>query len=108
MNEIPLSPPQNHGDSDLHDSRFLHGIPRRIVGRALALLAKAGVTEPLASLCVRDIQVHTPGGEGAVTVLAINSGRFRGDLEYLAGTGKFRILTVPFEWQGLKRSARAI
>jgi hypothetical protein len=33
------------------------------------------------------------------TILAINPDRFRGDLEILANSNKFRLLKLPFDWQ---------
>jgi hypothetical protein len=33
------------------------------------------------------------------TILALNSDRFRGDLEILANSNKFRLLRLPFDWQ---------
>ncbi len=100
MTDTLTSPTSGGPGAGLDLRRLLLRMPRRVVARVLGALARAGVTEPFVTLCARAVQVHTPGPEGAVTVLALNIGRFRGDLECLGATGKFRILTVPYLWQG--------
>lgn len=68
-------------------------------------LVRLGFSYPLVKLCARDVIDHKASrtnfeNQNLVTILALNPKRFRGDLECLAQTGHYRILKMPFNWQG--------
>ena len=74
-------------------------LPRQFLRWLARVLIRRGVVEPFVWLCALAIRANDPLGDGEVTILALNTGRFRGDLECLAQTGKFRVYKVPFYWQ---------
>ncbi len=77
--------------------------------RGLHVLAALGVHWPLTFLLVRSLQevradgtvtsVQRQRDDDRITVLALTAERFRGDLETLVRTGKFRVLLGDFAWQ---------
>jgi hypothetical protein len=75
-------------------------LPRQFLHWLARVLIRGGIVEPFVWLCARAIWLNDPIGDGEVTILALNESRFRGDLECLARTGKFRVYKVPFYWQG--------
>ncbi len=69
----------------------------------IKLFVSAHFTWPLVYMYSRVIEEVQPktgnGGNDKPTILTLNSHRFRGDLEILANSNKFRLLKVPFDWQ---------
>ena len=65
-------------------------------------LVRVGVSWPLVTMCVRDVEevASAPGGGRRRTLLALNPERFREDLDILAATGELRLLKLPFHWPG--------
>ena len=62
-----------------------------MMARAIVEIDADGSTRPATSA--------RPEGDKRRTLLALSPDRFRGDLRVLAGTGAYRVLMVPFEWQ---------
>jgi hypothetical protein len=81
----------------------MNGIYRFVWRRVFGPMARAGYVRPFLFIYSRVItQVNPSDGSAspkAPTVFALNSERFRGDLEVLADSKKFRVLKIPFDWQ---------
>lgn len=73
-------------------------IKGRTVKAAVTAMAQTGLVEPLIRLYSYAIDEET-GKDGPYTLLALTPWRFRGDLEVLASTGRFRVLKLPVIWQ---------
>jgi len=75
----------------------------RILKFLLRILADRGIVWPFVfiySKVLKDVVPEdgtVPGG--CPTILAINPGRFFGELESLANSKKLRVLKIPFDWQ---------
>jgi hypothetical protein len=77
-------------------------IVARTAQLAARTVAQIGFAEPFVHLLSRAIDTmpkSPPPGPDVYTLLALNPGRFRGELEGLLESGKFRILRLPYEWQ---------
>lgn len=74
-------------------------VANRFLRILLINLVNIGFTAPLVYLVCRNIKNQTNKDPGKITILALNEGRFRGDLECLQATGEFNIIRAPFIWQ---------
>lgn len=76
---------------------------RVVLYRAIRILCWCGLMPLLVRLYARLIRSGTPTRlyrpDAPCTMLALNPDRFRGDLDALAQTGRFNVLTFPFDWQ---------
>jgi len=80
---------------------------KRMINKLIVIITKTMVnsrfTWPLVLVYskivieIRPKNKKTPSGKP--TLLALNPERFRGDLEILADSGKFRVLKIPLDWQ---------
>jgi len=75
-------------------------------GKHLVLLLwRMGIVWPLPWLLSKVVEPvprppdAPPPGPDAITLLALNPDRFRGDLEILARSPSFRVLRLPYRWQ---------
>ena len=74
----------------------------RAAQAAGGIVARTGLIEPFVRVVaqvVAPVKSTSQLDADAPTLLALNPGRFRGELEGLADTGAFRILRLPYEWQ---------
>ncbi len=74
-----------------------------IIKSLIVTSVKSGVTWPLVyiySKVIREVKsTQNKSNAKQLTFLVLTPERFRGDLEVLADTNKFRILSLPCNWQ---------
>jgi hypothetical protein len=73
---------------------------RRLLRPIVVRSLKAGLgVGLLAARCAGVCRPLIEGNPSAPLLLALNASRFRGDLEILVESGRFRVLRMPFAWQ---------